>query len=429
MSERGRRDFRRVKGTRDLLPPETAVWAAVDETARRVFGRYGYGEIRTPVLEETELFVRSVGETTDIVGKEMYTFSDKAGRSLTLRPESTASVARAFVEGGLQQWPSPVKLFYVGPQFRYERPQKGRYRQFFQIGAELLGDPGPVSDGELLLMLLDFLRELEFTGLTVLLNTVGGAESRAAYREELTRFLEPRRDQLSEESRRRLETNPLRILDTKDPAERELLAGAPRLAESLTPEDREHFAAVRGILDRFGARYRVDDRLVRGLDYYTRTVFEITAEGLGAQDAVVGGGRYDRLISDLGGPETPGIGFAIGEDRLIEVLPETFRSRVLPGVPALVATVGEVPLEEALALAQELRRRGVPALAELGRRSLGNSLKRADRLGARRVLILGEDEVAAGEVTVKDLGTGEQERLPRDEAVAALVDEAGEGEQ
>jgi histidyl-tRNA synthetase len=417
MSER----VRRVKGTRDLLPPETAVWAAVDETARRVFARYGYGEIRTPVLEETDLFVRGVGEATDIVGKEMYSFVDKGGRNVTLRPESTAAVARAYVENGLKQWPSPVKLFYIGPQFRYERPQRGRYRQFCQIGAELLGDPGPVADGELLLMLLDFLGELEFTGLTVLLNTVGGAESRAAYRAELVRHLEPNREALSEESRRRLGTNPLRILDTKDPAERELLAGAPRLAESLTAEDRDHFQAVRRILDRFGAGYRVDDRLVRGLDYYTRTVFEITAEGLGAQDAIVGGGRYDRLISALGGPETPGIGFAIGEDRLVEVMPESFRRRALPAAPAYVATVGEVGEEEALAFAQELRKAGVPALAELGRRSLGSSLKRAVKLGARHALIVGADELAAGEVTVKDLGTGEQVRLRRAEAVKNLV--------
>ena len=412
---------RRVKGTRDLLPPETAVWAAVDETARRVFARYGYAEIRTPVLEHTELFVRSVGEATDIVGKEMYSFVDKGGRNVTLRPESTAPVARAYVENGLQQWPSPVKLFYIGPQFRYERPQRGRFRQFFQIGAELLGDPGAVADGELLLMLLDFLGELEFTGLTVLLNTVGGAESRAAYREELVRHLEPHREALSEESRRRLDTNPLRILDTKDPAERELLAGAPRLAESLTADDRDHFQAVRRILDRFGAGYRVDDRLVRGLDYYTRTVFEITAEGLGAQDAIVGGGRYDRLISALGGPETPGIGFAIGEDRLVEVMPESFRRRALPAAPAYVATVGEVGEEEALAFAQELRKAGVPALAELGRRSLGSALKRAVKLGARHALIVGADELAAGEVTVKDLGTGEQVRLRRAEAVKNLV--------
>ncbi|MGD2116099.1 MAG: histidine--tRNA ligase, partial [Acidobacteriota bacterium] len=322
--------IRRPKGTRDLLPPETAVWSAVEETARRTFGRYGYGEIRTPVLEETELFVRGVGEATDIVGKEMYTFTDKGGRSLTLRPESTASVARAYVENGLQQRPSPVKLYYLGPQFRYERPQKGRYRQFYQIGAELLGDAGPVSDAELILMLIDFLGALEFEGLTVLLNTVGGPESRAAYRDELVRFLEPKREVLSDDSRRRLTTNPLRILDTKVEREREILADAPRLADSLTAEDREHFGAVRSILDRFGVGYRVDDRLVRGLDYYTRTVFEITAAGLGAQDAIVGGGRYDALISEVGGPETPGIGFAIGEDRLIDVLPQSFRERVLP---------------------------------------------------------------------------------------------------
>lgn len=417
------RRIRRVKGTRDLLPPETAVWAAVEATARTVFGRYGYGEVRTPMLEETELFVRGVGEGTDIVGKEMYTFQDKGGRSLTLRPESTAAVARAYLENSLQQLPSPVKLYYVGPQFRYERPQRGRYRQFSQIGAELLGDAGPVSDAELILMLLEFLEALAFQGLTVLLNTVGGSESRAAYREELLRFLEPHRARLTEESRRRLASNPLRILDTKNPQERELLDGAPRLTDSLSAEDREHFRAVRSILDRFGVEYRVDDRLVRGLDYYTRTVFEITASGLGAQDAIVGGGRYDGLISALGGPDTPGIGFAIGEDRLIDVLPEEFRQRVPTGVTALVAAVGEVAPDEALALAGELRAAGVSALAELARRSVANSLKRGDKLGARAVLLLGADELERGEVTVKDLASGEQVRLGRADAVARLTAE------
>lgn len=415
-----RAPIRRVKGTRDLLPTETAVWAAVETTARQVFERYGYGEVRTPILEETELFVRGVGEATDIVGKEMYTFVDKGGRSLTLRPESTASVARAYVENGLQQWPSPVKLYYIGPQFRYERPQKGRYRQFFQIGAELLGDPGPISDAELLLMLVDFLGALDFSGLTVLLNTVGGEESRDAYRRELVRFLEPKKELLSEDSRRRLETNPLRILDTKSRAERELLEGAPRLVDSLTSEDREHFEAVCRVLDRFGVTYRLDDRLVRGLDYYTRTVFEITAAGLGAQDAIVGGGRYDDLVSEVGGAETPGIGFAIGADRLIDVLPESFRRRVTPAPAALVATVGDVPLDEALALGQELRAAGLPALVELARRSVKNSLKRADRLGLRHVLLLGADELAAGEVTVKDLSTGDQVRVGRAEAADRL---------
>ncbi len=411
---------RSVKGTRDLLPPDTALWAAVEEAARDVFGRYGYREIRTPILEETELFVRGVGESTDIVGKEMYTFPDKKGRSVTLRPESTASVARAYIEHGMASWPSPVKLFYVGPQFRYERPQAGRYRQFHQIGAELLGDPGPWSDAELLLMLVRFLRELRFSGLTVLLNTLGDEPSRAAYREALRRFLEPHRDRLGEDSLRRLGTNPLRILDTKVPAERELLAGAPELAAHLNEESRAHFDAVRRVLDRFEVDYRVDPRLVRGLDYYTRTVFEITAEGLGAQDAIVGGGRYDRLIADLGGPEVPGIGFAIGEDRLIDVLPESFRARAEEGRRVFVLPVGEVGSDEALALAEELRGAGYPAAAELTARSLRAGMKRADRLGARWVAILGDEELAAGEVTVRDLASGEQERVPRSEVVIRL---------
>ena len=406
---------RSVKGTRDLLPPETAVWAAVEAVARRVFAAYGYGEVRTPVLEETELFVRSVGETTDIVGKEMYTFPDKKGRSLTLRPENTAPVVRAFVEHGLHQLPAPVKLFYIGPQFRYERPQAGRYRQFHQIGAELLGDPGPLSDAELLLMLVRFLEELGFGALVVLLNTVGDEASRAAYRQALRDYLEPRRAALGEDSRRRLDTNPLRILDSKDPAEKELLAGAPALADHLSEDARAHFAAVVAMLDRFAVRYRIEDRLVRGLDYYTRTVFEIVAEGLGAQDAIVGGGRYDRLVAELGGPEVPGIGFAIGEDRLVDVLPQAFRDAHRPPAPVLVTAVGGVGAEEALALAEELRRAGVAALAELSGRALKNALKRADRLGVRQVAILGDEELAAGEVTLKDLGTGEQVRVPREE--------------
>jgi histidyl-tRNA synthetase len=417
------KEIRSVKGTRDLLPPDTAVWAAVEATARRVFAAYGYGEIRTPVLEETELFVRGVGESTDIVGKEMYTFPDKKGRSLTLRPENTAPVARAYVEHRLDQRPAPQKLFYIGPQFRYERPQQGRYRQFYQIGAELLGDPGPHGDAELLLMLVRFLRELGFPDLVVLLNTVGDEASRAAYREALRSFLAPLAGRLGEDSRRRLATNPLRILDTKLPAERELLAGAPELADHLSPESREHFATVLALLARLGVPHRLESRLVRGLDYYTRTVFEIVSQGLGAQDAIVGGGRYDRLIAELGGPEVPAIGFAIGEDRLIDVLPESFRRAALPPPPVAVAAVGEVGFAEALALAEELRGEGVPAVAELSARSLKGALKRAARLEARRVAIVGDEELAAGAVTVKDLGTGEQRRLPR----AAAIDLLKEG--
>ncbi|HVS01968.1 MAG TPA: histidine--tRNA ligase [Thermoanaerobaculia bacterium] len=415
-------EYRRVKGTRDLLPPEAGVWAAVEETARRVFALYGYEEIRTPILEHTELFVRSVGEATDIVGKEMYTFADRKGRSLTLRPESTASVARAFVENGLQAWPLPVKLFYVGPQFRYERPQRGRYRQFHQIGAESIGDAAPAADADLLAMLARFLRDLGFSGLEVRLNTVGDAASRDRYRQALVSFLEPRRDRLSEESRRRLAANPLRILDSKDAGERELLAAAPQLADHLSAAAAEHFTGVRALLERLGVEYRVDPRLVRGLDYYTHTVFEIVSRQLGAQDALVGGGRYDDLVGALGGPTMPGIGFAIGQDRLLEVLPEAFRARVVRRPSVLVVPVGAVDPGEVLALCEELRAAGLAAEGEVGR-SLRSALKRADRQGVRHVVVLGETELARGAVQLKDLQQGTQGEVPR-QALAAALEEA-----
>ena len=421
LSSRQERPLQSVKGTRDLLPPETAVWAAVEETARQVFGRYGYGEIRTPLLEDSELFVRTVGETTDIVGKEMYVFADRKGRRLALRPESTAAVARAYIEHGLQERPSPLRLFYIGPHFRYERPQKGRYRQFHQIGAELLGSAEPLADAELLLMLLRFLRELGFEAPSVLLNTVGDESTRREFREALRAFLEPRRSALGEDSRRRLEVNPLRILDTRDPAERALLEAAPRIEDHLSEASRAHFAAVREALDRFGVSYRVEASLVRGLDYYSDTVFEIAAGGLGAQDAIVGGGRYDRLIAGLGGPEVPGVGFAIGEDRLLEVLPEPFRRRVAPAAPLVVAAVGEVSPGEALRAAEALRDQGVATVADLAGRPPRAVLKRADRVGAPAVVLLGEAELAAGDWTIKNLADGEQRRLPESEAIADLA--------
>jgi histidyl-tRNA synthetase len=415
---------RSVKGMRDLLPPETAVWAAVEETARRVFAAYGYGEVRTPIVESTELFVRGVGEATDIVGKEMYSFLDRKGRPLTLRPESTAAVARAFVEHGLGDRGLPVKLYYCGPQFRYERPQRGRYRQFSQIGAELIGDEGPFSDVEVILMLVRFLERLGFAGLEVLLNTVGDEASRAAYREALVAFLLPRQEILGEDSRRRLESNPLRILDTKVAAERELLAAAPSLEEYLTAESRAHFDAVKEGLTAAGLRFAVDPRLVRGLDYYSRTVFEIVATGLGAQDAIVGGGRYDGLIAELGGPQVPGIGFAIGEDRLLEALPESFRRAHQPAPPIHVVAAGDVSPALMLELAEELRGEGLAVVSELGARSVKAALKRADKGGARWVVVLGQEELAAGEITLRDLAAGEQERLPRERAAAAIKEKA-----
>jgi histidyl-tRNA synthetase len=412
--------IRSVKGTRDLLPPESGIWAAVEDKARAVFSLFGYREIRTPILESTELFVRSVGETTDIVGKEMYSFEDRKGRSLSMRPESTASVVRAFVQHGLQMQSMPVKLFYTGPHFRYERPQKGRYRQFHQIGAELIGDPGPESDAELLAMLVRFLEELGFDDLTVLLHTVGDEESRIGYRERLQAFFEPLRDRLSTDSQRRLDTNPLRILDSKHPGDVEIMREAPRLEDHLNVASRQHFDGVRGALEQLGVPFAIAEGLVRGLDYYTHTVFEIVSGGLGSQNAIVGGGRYDRLIADLGGPDLPAIGFAIGQDRLIEVLPVSFRDEMALTPPVVVVVIEPVSVLEGLLLANELRDAEVPAVSEFKSGSVRSALKRADRRGARWVLLVGEDEQKAGTVMCRDMERGSQQAIVRQEVAARL---------
>jgi histidyl-tRNA synthetase len=407
---------------RDLLPPETELWARVEATARAVFARYGFAEIRTPIVEETEVFVRAVGESTDIVGKEMYTFADKNGKSLTLRPENTASVARAYAEHGLREWPQPVRLFYIGPQFRYERPQRGRYRQFHQIGAELLGDPGPWSDAEIVLMLMSFLGELGFRDLKALINTVGDAESRAVYRDRLRAHLLPHADLLGEDSRRRLDTNPLRILDTKSPKEIELLTGGPRLADCLSESSARHFASVLSTLATCDVEVEVSDRLVRGLDYYTHTVFEIVSPGLGAQNAIVGGGRYDGLIEELGGPPTAAIGFAIGLDRLIEILPVETRQRSATRPTVYAVAVGEVAPLEALRLAEELRAQELTVMPELQSASMKAALRRADKLGVDYVALLGGDELAKGVVTIKDFRSGDQVVLPRGAQLGAEIE-------
>ncbi|MEE2776826.1 MAG: histidine--tRNA ligase [Acidobacteriota bacterium] len=415
---------RSVKGMRDLLPPETAVWNAVEATAREVFGRYGFEEIRTPVVEETELFVRGVGGATDIVGKEMYTFADKKGKSLTLRPENTAPVARAYAQHQLASRPQPLRLYYIGPQFRYERPQKGRYRQFYQIGAEILGDEGPWTDAEVVVMLVRFLEALGFEDLDVLINTVGDRESRERYRERLVGFLSPLADELGEDSRRRLDTNPLRILDTKSPREIELLADAPRLRDSLNDASRAHFDEFCSALGACDVSFRLDDRLVRGLDYYTRTVFEIQSGRLGAQSALVGGGRYDGLVEEVGGPPTPGIGFAIGLDRLVECLPERSELTVTTRPSFAVVRLGEVSMLDAIGLSEELRLDGLEVIAELSG-SLRSALRRADRRGSAYAILFGDDELAAGKLTVKRFEDGYQIEVRREGAAQALRDALG----
>jgi len=415
-----------VKGTRDLLPPETRAWNRVEAVAREVFTLYGFDEIRTPVLESTELFVRSVGESTDIVHKEMYTFTDRGDRSVTLRPENTAGVARAYVEHAMAQAGRPWKLYYIAPQFRYERPQKGRYREFRQIGAEVLGAGDAAADAELLVMLFDFLGRLGFTGLMVSLNSVGTEATRPAYVEAVRSFFSSNEKTLGDDDRRRLAENPLRVLDSKDPAVQELVASAkfPKMVDllpTLDPASDAHHRELKTLLVNSKVPFKEDSLLVRGLDYYTRTVFEVTAGGLGAQNALLGGGRYDRLVSDLGGPKTAGIGFAIGEDRLIGVLPEAFRKAAIEAVrPVALIPLDRADVADALALAGELRNAGIAVDLVTAAKGPGHGLKVAERSGAALAILLGQKEREGRIVNLKDLTGRAQVVVPRAAVVEAL---------
>jgi histidyl-tRNA synthetase len=423
-----------VRGTRDLLPPETELWNHVEATARRVFARYNFGEIRTPIFEDTSLFARSVGEETDIVSKEMYTWDDRAraqsekSQSLTLRPENTAGVVRAYIEHKLGESGLLQKLYYIGPQFRRERPQKGRYRQFWQIGAEVIGPPSagsdsPLRDAEVLEMLASFLDELGITGWTLVLNSVGSASDRPKYVAALREALAPVKDQMSADNQRRAETNPLRVLDSKDPADEPIIATLPKIADYLDDASKAHFAAVLAALDACGVKYEINPRLVRGLDYYTRTTFEFTHGGLGAQNALLGGGRYDGLSEMLGGPKAPGIGFAMGLDRLILTLQAQAEAPPEKSAPALadafLAPLGEQLNAPALALARELRRAGLRVDLGDGSFRIKKSFEIANKL-ARAIILYGEDEHASGILTVKNFATGEQTKIPRDQLAQAL---------
>jgi histidyl-tRNA synthetase len=418
-----------VRGTRDLLPPETALWNFAESTVREVFRAYNFHEIRTPIFEETQLFARSVGEETDIVSKEMYTFEDRGraqsdrGQSLTLRPENTAGVVRAYIEHKL--WERGLnKLYYIGPQFRRERPQKGRYRQFFQIGAEALGpatagSESPVRDAEILEMLATLLDRLGITGWTLELNSVGCPNDRAAYNEALRKALEPVASKMCVDCQRRAVTNPLRVFDCKVPEDQPIIDTLPRISQFLDEGCRKHFAAVQDILKAIGVPFQLNDRLVRGLDYYTRTAFEFTHGALGAQNAILGGGRYDGLSEALGGPAAPGIGFAIGEDRLILALKQT-AEEVQRKPDVYVAPLGEGMDGEAARLARELRQQNV--ITELGDAAfrLKKSFETASKLGAKFVLIVGENEVKADTYALKNIETGDQISVPRSELAAKI---------
>jgi histidyl-tRNA synthetase len=472
-----RRKFQAIKGTRDLLPPETALWNRVEQTAREVFATFGFGEIRVPIFEPTELFARSIGQDTDVVSKEMYTFHDKPtnlasprdggpeqyianvtrameneqiprserilgaleyhaenyrlradtsledtwlkwvyiaestvlGESVSLRPEATASVCRAYIEHGMQQLPQPVKLYYTGPMFRRERPQKGRHRQFYQIGAEVLGgSDAPAIDAEVIEMVMTFFDRLELQGVQLDINSIGCRECRPKYVELLRAELLKVKDQLGPDSQRRIETNPLRVLDSKLESEQGIIATLPHIADHLCEECAAHYAAVKHQLEMRGVIYRENWRLVRGLDYYMRTTFEITAQGLGSQNAVCGGGRYDGLVELLGGPPTKGIGFAIGEDRLILSLQESGKAPAQQGRDVYIAWMGERAHATAIRAAKDLRKAGFSVELPPVEQKFGKALGQADKLGAKYALILGDNEVSEGLWTLKTLADGSQ---------------------
>jgi histidyl-tRNA synthetase len=505
------RKFQAIKGTRDLLPPETALWNRVEQTAQEVFASYGFGEIRLPVFEANELFARSIGSETDIVSKEMYTFEDWPqdlddprarifaseeisrledamargelpntdsnrkvlselqkivgemdaaqarnlgqgetpiswlagfrkifseyvmqaqfiqGYRLGLRPEATASVCRAYIENGMQQLPQPVKLYTIGPMFRRERPQKGRYRQFYQINAEVLGgSDAPGIDAEVIEMVMTFFERLELQGVQLDINSIGCRECRPKYVEKLRAELLKIKDKLGADSQRRIETNPLRVLDSKLEHEQPIIEKLPHIADHLCEECKTHYAAVKKELGLRGVKYHENWRLVRGLDYYMRTTFEITAKGLGSQNAVCGGGRYDGLVELLGGPPTKGIGFAIGEDRLILSLQESGKGAVAQGRDVYIAWMGENARATAIRAAKNLRSAGFSVELPPVEQKFGKALGQADKLGARYALILGDNEVASGEWTLKALATGEQAKFTETQLLEYLKKRSGE---
>ena len=406
----------------DILPEEAELWMFVEETVRRLFADYGYGNIRVPVVEVTQLFKRSIGLVTDIVEKEMYTFDDRNGESLTLRPEATAGIVRAALEHNML-YDGPKKVWTSGPMFRYERPQKGRYRQFHQIDAEALGFTGPDIDAEQMIMLGRLWRMLGLSDVELEINSIGDGEARARHREALVRYLELRQNELDEDARRRLHVNPLRTLDSKNPAMQELVANAPRLADYLDGEAREHFVAVRALLNAAGVAFQVNPRLVRGLDYYNRTVFEWVTTKLGAQGTVGGGGRYDGLIEQLGGKPQPACGFAIGTERLVLLLQERDAQAAPRKADVYLLHAGSLATRHALNLAERLRDAGCIVLMHLGSGSFKSQMKKADASGARFAIIIGDEEALSGDLSLKPLrGEGLQRRLSLEAAVATIKD-------
>lgn len=417
----GKDAFRAPKGTNDLLPPGSIGWEALSRLAAGIFAKAGYSLVDTPMFEHTEVFERGVGATSEVVGKQMYTFVDRGGRSLTLRPEGTAPVIRAVLEHGLDRGPLPVKLFYIGPYFRQERPQKGRYRQFFQVGIEAIGADDPLIDAEVIEVGNRFLRTAGVAP-TLLLNSIGHPDPscRGGYVKELQSWLRDRVDELAAEDRDRVETNPLRTFDSKEERTVAVMADAPLITDHLCDACRKHFGDVQALLGELDIAFTLEPRLVRGLDYYTRTAFEFVASGLGSQNAVGGGGRYDGLSESLGGPRLPSIGFALGMDRILlassGVVHEEEKS-------VYIVALGDRASTEALKIATELRAAGIGAQFDAMRRAMKGQMKDADRSGASWAVIVGDDEMAAGEVTLKDLRGGEQRKVARTALMSALQEQ------
>lgn len=416
------KDIQAIRGMKDQLPEQIHVWQFVEERFRDLMSSYGYQEIRMPVLEKTDLFKRSIGEVTDIVEKEMYTFEDRNGDSLTLRPEGTASCVRACLENGLL-YNQTQRLWYLGPMFRHERPQKGRYRQFHQIGVEVFGIPGPDIDAEIILMSARIWKLLGLKSISLQINTLGTAQSRATYREKLVAYFSQNSANLDEDSKRRLHSNPMRILDSKNPEMAGLIEAAPLFTDYLDDESREHFQQLQTYLDEAGVSYDVNPRLVRGLDYYTKTVFEWVTDKLGAQSAVCAGGRFDGLVSQLGGKDTPAVGFALGIERLIALLEEESIPVPEPNLHAYLVLAGEAAQQKGMLLAEQIRDKipGVRILAHCGGGSFKSQFKKADKSGAQLVLILGDDEIANNVLGVKYLREDiEQASLSLQEVITLL---------
>ncbi|ELI5719026.1 histidine--tRNA ligase [Vibrio fluvialis] len=412
-----------IRGMNDCLPTQSPLWQKVEGIVKNVISAYGYNEVRMPIVEETNLFSRAVGEETDVVSKEMYTFEDRNGDSLTLRPEGTAGCVRSCIQNSLINR-DEQRLWYMGPMFRHERPQKGRYRQFHQCGVEVFGLNGPDVDAELIMMTARLWRELGIDKHVRLeLNSIGSQEDRADYRTALVAFLEQHIDVLDEDCKRRMHTNPLRVLDTKNPDIQAILGDAPRLSEYLGEESKAHFAGLCELLDAAGIEYTVNERLVRGLDYYNRTVFEWMTESLGSQGTVCGGGRYDGLVEQLGGKATPAVGFAMGLERLVLMMETLGNTDVRRNVDVYMVTVGEGTLTAGMKLVEELREQvpGLRVMTHFGGGNFKKQFKRADKVGAAVALVLGENEVAEKTVVLKDLAGGEQETISQTEIAGKLA--------